>query len=168
MSLRPAPWPLFGNGNARRAGEPGAPSKPDLRLVKGGGAPRLERLSPRARLVSLVAMVGIVLFAVVAFHVVLSQGQFQLEKLEAKADDEQDRYSRLRLQVAELESPARITTEARDRLGMVPPKNVTPVAPKAGDMPNAPVSHSGTASPPTTRDIGDWGSVKPHLASTTK
>lgn len=168
MSLRPAPWPIFGNGASRRAAaEPGGrragAKRPDLKLVEGGASPRLERLAPRARLVGLIGMVAVVLFGVVAFHVVLSQGQFQLDRLQAKADQQQDRYERLRLEVAQLESPQRITSEAQNRLGMVTPDKVTPVAPNAADMPAGTVTQAGPAAPPTTNDPGSWDAVKPYL-----
>jgi cell division protein FtsL len=113
-------------------------------------------------------MVGVVLFGVVAFHVLLSQGQFQLERLQAKADTQQTQYEKLRLQVAQLESPERITNEAQNRLGMVPADKVTPVTPSAADMAKGTDNNAvsaGPAAPPTTDDPGDWAKVKPHLSS---
>ena len=119
MSQRVAPWPLF-NPGGRRTDEidetQSGPKRPELKLVKGGAAPRLERMTPRVRLVSLMVMVAVVLFAVVMCHVLLSQGQFRLEALQKQANEQQDTYEKLRLQVAELESPARITNEAQTRL----------------------------------------------------
>lgn len=176
MSLRPAQWPLFGVNAARRATEPerskpprrlDRQDRPDLKLVQGGDSPRLERFSPRARIVSLVALVIVVLFGVVAFHVMLSQGQFELSAMQARADDQQDQYERLRWQVAQLESPQRITNEAMNRLGLVQADKVTPVTPSQADMPDGRVDQSGKATT-TTVDPGQWEKVKPHLSSATK
>lgn len=113
--------------------------------------------------------ISMALFAVVAFHVVLSQGQFSLERLQAKADDQQAQYERLRLQVAQLESPDRITSEAQDRLGMVPADNVTPVTPGPSDISKGPAASAPTV-PATASGPGhqDWTSLKPYLNSTVK
>ncbi len=167
MSLRPAPWPLFGTAGTRRAEEFEHTRRPQLRLVEGGNAPRLERLSARQRLVCLVALVGLILFAVVAFHVVLSQGQFRIEAMRDKIEAEQDEYSRMRLQVAQLESPARIKNEAQTRLGMVRPDRVRALAPAQGDLP------AGVVTPPRAQselgsDLASWSEIKPHLSPTTK
>jgi cell division protein FtsL len=137
--------------------EPGA----DLRLVAPGDR---ARWSPRRRrrLVALlcVAAVGVGLFALVASHVVLTQGQFRLDRLQSRAAAEQARYERLRLRVAELEAPSRVVAAAQERLGMVPPPGVTYLSPSAG-------------APGPARDWGrgeaaagdDWSRVKPELAS---
>jgi cell division protein FtsL len=176
MSVRPANWSLFGVSAARRAeadrDEPAhKPDRPQLQLLKGGAASRRERLlalGPRIRLVATVSAVGAVLFGVVAFHVVLSQGQFTLEKLEARADEQQSQYEKLRLEVARLESPQRITDEAINRLGLVPADKVIPVTPDAADMPKGSVDTSGQATTSTTTDAGRWDEVKPHLSSAAK
>jgi hypothetical protein len=130
--------------------EPGA----DLRLVAPGDR---ARWSPRRRrrLVALlcVAAVGVGLFALVASHVVLTQGQFRLDRLQSRAAAEQARYERLRLRVAELEAPSRVVAAAQERL-------VTYLSPSAG-------------APGPARDWGrgeaaagdDWSRVKPELAS---
>ena len=130
-------------------------------------------MSHRTRLMLLVTTVAVVLFGVVAFHVVLSQGQFRLEKLQRQAEASQSQYERLRLQVAQLESPTRITNEAQNRLGMVHPEKVTAVAPKTADMPTG--TYAGSIEfagrrngPPTTDDIGAWEQIKPHLSSSAK
>lgn len=75
------------------------------------------------------AAVVITVFALVASHVVLAQGQFRLERLKARAAVEEARHERLRLHVAELESPSRIVAAAQERLGMVPPPSVTYLSP---------------------------------------
>ena len=57
-------------------------------------------------------------FAVVACQVLLVQGQERLDTLHADIAEQDGRYQELRLDVAELESPARIVAAATE-LGMV-------------------------------------------------
>jgi cell division protein FtsL len=146
----------------------------------------------RRRRTHLVACVGgaIVvagLFALVAFHVVVTQAQFRLDKMDARAANEQARYQRLRLQVAELESPDRIVAAAQERLGMVPPPGVTYLSPAGATTDAAPATTDKRASSPqasrqtTSRGIvrtpadgmaanespvtGGWAQVKSELAA---
>lgn len=141
---------------------PAAPRR--LRVVPPG------ELSPRARrrrnrlvafAASLVVCAG--LFGVVAFHVVLTQGQLQLDQLHDRADEQRALYDRNRLLVAELESPERIVKVAQERLGMVPPPDVTYLSP-TGIIVQAPPTQ--TPSAPTGDDVTatSWPSVKAHLA----
>jgi cell division protein FtsL len=157
---------MFGVSSARRAVEEDERSRqrPKLTLVEGGARPRLERLAPQIRFFAPIVVIAAVLFGVVAFHVVLSQGQFQLEKLQSKADTQQEQYEKLRYQVAQLESPDRIKSEAMNRLGLVPADKVIPVTPGTADMPNGRVQQPGQATTSTT-DPGQWTQVKPHLSS---
>lgn len=148
---RPAPTPA-----------PARKQRPPLRVVTPEETRRVDRRK-RARLRIAVAVFVIVggLFGLVASHVVLTQGQFRLQQLEKKAAESQARYERLRLQVAELESPERIVAAAQERLGMVPPPGVkylspTGVAERPSGAPAA--GDDKTATP-------DWTDVKPHLAS---
>src|SRR4051812_36087890 len=130
-----------------------------LRLVRLGETTAKTR-KRRARLAAAftVCLIGAGLFATVAFHVVLTQNQFRLDRLRDQAADEQARYQRLRLRVAELESPSVVVAAARDRLGMVQPLSVAYLAPQA----------SSTARP-TTDPQGDahrdWSTVKSQLAA---
>jgi cell division protein FtsL len=145
-----------------------AKRKADLKVVEGKGMPRGLRFSPRVQLLGFVGLLGAVLFGVVMFHVVLVQGQYELERMDARADAEQAQYQKMRLQVAELESPSRITEVAEDRLGLVPAEKVTPVTPAAGDLPRTQSGSPSTTSGPTSEDPGAWTSVKPHLSSTSQ
>jgi cell division protein FtsL len=141
------------------------PQERRLRVVPAG------ELSPRARrrrnrliafTASLIVCAG--LFGVVAFHVVLTQGQLELDRLHSTADEEQSRYDRNRLLVAELESPERIVNVAQARLGMVPPPDVTYLSPTGIKV--------DAGSRTTKKDDGDdeqatstsWPAVKAHLA----
>ena len=80
----------------------------------GGGAP----------VITIVA-----LFGVVVFHVLLNQGQMQLDRLQTRAGQEHARTERLKLDLAELQSPAPRRRGRRDRLGMVPPAGVAYLVP---------------------------------------
>ncbi|MHB8672033.1 MAG: cell division protein FtsL, partial [Acidimicrobiales bacterium] len=85
----------------------------------------------RARLVTFGAVAILIgsLFGVVAFHVVLAQGQLQLQQLQDRQNAEHVRHQRLELEVAELESPARIVAAAQQQLGMIAPASVTYLSP---------------------------------------
>ena len=118
---------------ARPAEDQGTPTPPPLRVVD------VDELSPRARRRRtrwIAAATGLLLcaglFGVVAFHVVLTQGQFRLDQLDNRVTQQQSEYDRLRLQVATLESPARIVAVAQERLGMVPPPSVRYLSPTNG------------------------------------
>jgi cell division protein FtsL len=103
--------------------------RPDLRIV-GEGEPgdRARRRRRRLAATAVVLLVCASLFGVVAFHVVLTEGQLELERLRAQASSEQARNARLRLAVAELESPGWIVASAHQQ-GMVPPAGVTYLSP---------------------------------------
>lgn len=137
-----------------------------LRLVPDA-APRFRRRAvTRACTALAVVMSGVGLFFVVFLHVLLTQGQADLERLQSRSDAESARNRRLRVAVAELESPGRIVGVARQRLGMVPPDTVTylqaadpavPLPPvPAGPPPGAPATAlapaptSGSRTKPTT------------------
>ena len=159
MSVRPEAVVLPAGRRAVRL--PGAGSGADLRVVGPG---ERRRWSPRrrGRVLALVAVaaVGVGLFALVASHVVLTQSQFRLDRLHAAAAAEQARYERLRLQVAQLEAPARVVAAAQERLGMVPPPGVTYLSPRG------PVAGAAADWGPDEAAAGeDWSRVKPELAS---
>jgi cell division protein FtsL len=77
------------------------------------------------------------LFGVVAFHVVLTQGQLDLQRLQSKAASGRATEASLRLQVAQLESPERVVADAQ-HLGLAPPATVRYLTP-------------GTTVPPPAR-----------------
>ena len=105
-----------------------ARAHPDLRVVgdePGAGARRRRR---RLAASAVVLLVCASLFGVVAFHVVLTEGQLELEQMRSRTSSEQAHNARLRLEVAELESPGWIVASARQQ-GMVPPAGVTYLSP---------------------------------------
>ena len=72
-----------------------------------------------------------VLFAVAVLQTVLVQGQIRLDGLHADVAEAQVHVQDLRVQVAEMESPSRVLTEATER-GMVPASGVRSVVPDPG------------------------------------
>ena len=154
--------PNRGNPARRRpTGRDFAPEPTTLELLEWADhAPADRRRRARLMGVLVLIVVAAALFGLVASHVALTQGQFRLQRLRERAAVEQSRYERLRLQVAELESPARVVAAAQERLGMVPPPGVTYLSPAgpASGTPQRTGSRKDTAS-------DDWSTVKRQLAS---
>ena len=72
-----------------------------------------------------IALLGVFCLGLVTFHVLIAENQFTLDRLTQAAATEQASYEKLRLQVAQLEAPARIVSDAEGRLGLVQPGSVT-------------------------------------------
>lgn len=107
-------------------------------------------------------MIAVVALAVSACQVLIAQSQFELARLQSDATAAEDRYDRLRLQIAEMESPGRIMAAAQERLGMVPPPGVTYLTPAPADSaPPTAAESAGSGSPVA----GDWSRIKPILAT---
>lgn len=140
-------------------------ARPPLRVV---GANELSARGRRRRTriltatVSLFALGG--LFGLAVFNVLIAQGQVRLNNVEDRANAQQDRYERLRLEVAQLESPERVVAAAQERLGMVPPPSVHYLSPKSTKPGIASDSNSRVAAA-ATPVTSDWAQVKPHLAA---
>lgn len=147
--------------------------RPPLRVVRPAESARRSQ-ARRRRLVaaSTVLLVAMTLFGVVVAHVVLTQNQFELQRVQNQAARQQAEYERLREQVAELESPSRIVAAAQERLGMVPPPSVkylTPKAQQAAPASTASSSNKGGSSKQSAQDdaqqaMTEWSVVKHHLA----
>lgn len=75
----------------------------------------------------IVVLIG--LFGMAAFHAVIIEGQRDLERLDAHAVELRADNDRLEVEVAALLAPGRIEAEAKARLGMVDPTDVTYLAP---------------------------------------
>ncbi len=101
----------------------------------------------------------VVLVGNVTVHASITQGQFELERLQDRAGEREAAYQQLRLQVAEAEAPERIVERAR-QMGMVEPAKVTYLTPttrtSSSEQPSG-------ASEPRTEAAQSWGRVKPHL-----
>ena len=139
-----------------------APARPELRVVREEELREAERARLVRQLVAAAAIIAaLCLFGVVVFHVLLTQNQFRLDKLQEQSLERQAEYDRLRLQVAELESPDRVIAAAQV-LGMVSAPKVTYLAPT--------IEEPGDADTPAlTADQASggessWSTVKPHLA----
>jgi cell division protein FtsL len=110
----------------------------------------------------LVSAAGAVALSVSAFQVLIAQSEFELARLQSDAATAEDRFDRLRLQVAELESPARIMATAQERLGMVPPPGVTYLTP----LPAESATPAATSSDVGAETVaGDWSRIKPILST---
>jgi cell division protein FtsL len=148
-----------------RVPAPAPRRRPPLRVVRPDERRTVDRRRrARLRVAVTVFVVVVGLFGLVASHVVLTQGQFRLQQLEAEATAEQARYERLRLQVAELESPQRIVAAAQERLGMVAPPGVRYLSP-TGVSAQPPARAPGSRVAADDERQEDWTEVKPHLAS---
>lgn len=152
----------------RRPAPAPRPAERHLTVVRPGPTPAQRRRRARLFLFVTTTAVAVCLFGVVVAHVVLTQNQFRLDQLQQQSAERQAEYDRLRLQVAELESPDRIVATAQQRLGMVAPPGVTYLAPKLEDeaaVPGAPASTTRKAGdPPSAATGAGWSTVKPHLA----
>lgn len=158
---------------------PAEPSRRDrdeqrhhLRLVREQAR---RRTNARRLLVSVgIAALSALCLGLVTLHVLIAENQFTLDRLQQTAAAEQSSYEKLRLQVAELEAPARIVSEAEGRLGLEQPGSVTYLpaisAQANGDPPsNDPPPASGPAwagSVTAPQGDADWPSIKPYLSGT--
>jgi cell division protein FtsL len=94
-------------------------------------------------------------FGVAISQVIVAQNQDRLDKLNHRVDAAQQRYEKLRYQLAELESPERIVAAAQARLHMIEPAKVNYVPPVVDN----PVEAGDHAT-----DAPDWRLVKAELA----
>ena len=101
------------------------------------------------------------LFALAAFNAVLVSGQGRIDRLERQVAEAQAQYSANRLKVAELESPDRIVRVAQERLGMVPPPDVTYLTPSEAVADE--VGRPAEAPATTGESSRSWAAVKPYL-----
>jgi cell division protein FtsL len=92
------------------------------------------------------------------------QSQQHLDDLDAKVTAAQTRYEQLRLEVAQLDSPARIVDVATHRLGMVQPGSTTYLLPPPNDD-TTPTTADPASAVPDESAQGDWTDVKPYLGA---
>jgi len=138
--------------------------RPPLRVVRPEErSTRSQRRRTRLAVAAGVAFLGLSLFGVVVAHVVLTQNQFELQRMQRQAATEQARYERLREQVAELESPSRIVAAAQERLGMVPPPSVKYLTPAKALGPTTPTPAKGAGG--GQQAMSDWSQVKHRLGT---
>jgi cell division protein FtsB len=107
------------------------PVEPHLRLVR-------RQRRERARLIGSAALgvIFAILFVLAASQAVLVQGQLELDRLDRELATREEVRDKLAVQVATLESPARLEAVAR-QLGMVDPPDVVfldaPASPSVAD-----------------------------------
>jgi hypothetical protein len=121
--------------------------------------PALRVTAPRrnAHVATFVVLATIfTLVSAVVFHVVLAQGQLQLDGLDRKIDTARREYEEQRLEVSTLASPPRIIQQA-EALGLVMPDS----PPAYLVVPGAPAPRAQGGGTATTLD--DWKKVKRHL-----
>jgi cell division protein FtsL len=131
---RPAREAGLGGTPAREAGLGGTPApaphpRPGRGPLRVLPTEHLERRARRrrARLTITVAasLVAGSLLGVVAINVMIAQDQLRLDRLDAQRNSALAHRGQLQLQVAQLQSPARIVAQAEQRLGMVVPSKLT-------------------------------------------
>ena len=106
------------------------------------------------------AVIGAVLI-VVGFHVLMAEGQLQLERLDRATKVEQQRYEALRLQYAQRSAPDAIVRRA-NTIGMIPATSMRYLS-VPGFTPDANAdSGTGATAPSLARD---WEKVKKHLVA---
>jgi len=161
-----------------------------LRLV-----PRPSRHRANRRRLAVPVVIGAAAFVsmgLVALHVLIAENQFKLDNLQQQASSQQAGYEKLRLEVAQLESPSRIVSVA-ERLGMRQPGSVTYLpaiareaqgsASNPAGRPGVTGASGGAAGAVTSGDAGaggplasagaletapegdaDWPTIKPYLS----
>ncbi len=134
---------------------PASAPKPQLRVVTP-----LPRRRRRYGLIAGIVFFLTAQFALVLVHVELTAGAIQLTSMQRRGDDAQTTYEKLRLQVAQLESPSRIVADAQV-LGMVTPTSIAylnpTVVPSVAAPPEQPTQTQPSSSGP---GVGTWSEAK--------
>lgn len=120
------------------------PRRPELRVVdpETRSRPHLGRLGT-----ILAGGLFAALFALAGLQTMIINSQAHLDDLNKQITAEETRAGALRLQLADLQSPQRITTAASERLGMVAPAGVGYLQPAATDEARA--RFDGATTPTT-------------------
>lgn len=103
------------------------PHKTDLAVVK------TSRRTLRITTVALSFLALLVLFGLVGFQALIVGKQSRIDDLDNRIEEAARLNQRLRVQVAELESPERISVAATAMLGMVTPETVEYLDPIPAD-----------------------------------
>ncbi|HEX5265544.1 MAG TPA: hypothetical protein VFW24_02120 [Acidimicrobiales bacterium] len=123
------------------------PAPPPLRVVgRAELSPAARRRRRRLLVGGAAVLAALGLFAVVVVHVVLAQQQFQLAALSSRIDAARSVNDQLRLQVAQLQAPERVVSDAQKQLGMVSPPSITYLVPGH----HGPLVRAQSATTPTT------------------
>ena len=152
----------------RRRPDPSSPARPQhLRVVAPQHRSQDDRRRRRrVRVASAVGLAVAVAFGLVYLHIVLAQRQFALDHLTAKVTAQQEQYQQLRLQVAQVEAPARIISVAEGKLGMREPSSVTYLTPSGSAVPavSAAAAAGGKRNVLAPAGDADWPQIKSLLA----
>ena len=113
---------------ATRAVHRAAPARPRpqrarLRVIQGERKPPRKGKTKSRSPIPVVLLVVITVFGVAAIQAWVSQDGLNAARLEREVQQEQERLTLLRAQVAQLGSPQRLREEAR-KLGLVPAPNM--------------------------------------------
>jgi hypothetical protein len=160
MSAQPSPR---SRPSPNAAPRPGSPFRGDGARAQLTVAPETARRRLRARLVMWGAALVTVasLFTLVAFHVFEAQSAFTLERLSKERTNEQQRYARLRDQVARLSS-APLVIAASEKLGMVPGPSMINVRARIVAPAGNPPAGTGPATDSSAAE--DYSKTKSALA----
>lgn len=102
--------------------------RPSLALVRG------SRRTLRVTTVAISVLALLVLFGIVGFQALIVRNQGAIDSLDDRIEEATRANQRLRLAVAELESPERIREAAITALGMVEPDEVVYLEPIAAEQ----------------------------------
>ena len=94
------------------------------------------------------------MFGLVAFQAKIAADQQRLDRVEQEMSDAQATYERLRLAVAQLESPQTVISAAEDK-GMVVPDKVTYVTPSMADVLAVALAEGRSPAPAERATTGD-------------
>jgi cell division protein FtsL len=150
------------------------PERSHLRLVQ----PSTTKKTGRRRLgltMVILSFAGLCL-GLVVLHALIAENQFKLDRLQDQASVAQVQYEKLRLEVAQLEAPARIVSVAEGRLHMVQPGSVTYLpapatssgAPEGARSARRGVSQASAGSLGTVaapQGDANWPAIKPDVSS---
>ena len=130
----------------------------------------------RVWVVAAIIAVG-AMFAIVASHTFVVAQQRHIDQVDRAIADETARAEALRLELAELQSPQRITAEATTRLGMIPAPTPIYLQPRLDDdsraseiPPTVPVTVPKATAPttvPTTAPRAATTTTLPRTTTTT-
>lgn len=140
--------PPRGSGARPARARPDVPSRPALRVASYTRSGRVATFAVLATIFTLVSAV--------VFHVILAQGQLQLDSLSRDISAARREYEQRRLETSILASPERIIQEAQ-RLGLVMPPDPPTYLQVVGAK--APPAEGGE----TATTLGDWKKVKRQL-----
>lgn len=134
----------------RRIAQPEpAPRRPHLRVVPPPARPSLRPSFRRRRTGAVLGVAMVIVFgslmASAMFHGLLVSGQSDLDRMDTQIQMEKTALAQDKLDVANLQSPARIAEEAR-KLGMVPADQQHWVTPGSTDDPVVTGSAPGNAA----------------------